>query len=173
MKPEHGLWLMLAAMAFVALGSFVSSRTGAEQLIQLAFGAAVVYLAVSQTMGTTQRLVLWIAAIALAVPPLITWLQLPPGTLLVSDSIMRCLLWARSVIVGGTAMFFGFAASGKLWSRLLVAALGLAWLAFITFGPPQVTDPLTVLLVLLVCFIVWCYWANNYLMRGTHTGTDI
>ncbi len=166
MKPEHALWLMLAAIAFIALGALVSSQTGAGQFIEMALALAAVYLAMTQTSGTKERAVLLAAGLSLAVPPLVTWLQLALGSTLLSGDLWRYILWARSAIVGGAAVFFGFVSTAKLWPRLLVAAIGIAWLAFITLGPPELTDGRIVLELLLFPFIIWCYWAGAQLEKG-------
>ncbi len=167
MKPAHAFWLMLIALAFIALQSLVSLPDAMVLIIDVVLAAMAMYASFASAMRTTHRALLIITGLGLLLPHLLTWMQVAAGWPLLAGDIWASLRILRSSIVGVALIVFGFNATWRLSHRLIIAAIGFAWSGFITLGPQALTDLRQVVYLFLMVLVVGVsYWANGYLNQG-------
>jgi hypothetical protein len=166
MKLAHAFWLIAVAMAFLAVELLVPLPRALAQLIELALAAAALYASVLRATSTGHRVVLFIAGLGLALPPIPTWLQIAAGTSVLSDETWTYLLILRWCIVGLGLLIFGLDATPKLWHRVIIGAVVFAWGLFNTGGLPTLVDKEEVAFLLAAIAIgAVSYWLSNYLKR--------
>lgn len=166
MKMVHAFWLMAVALAFLSIESFVPLPSAIARLAELALVAAALGASLSKALSIKHRAVLFIIGLALALPPMLTWVLAAAGKSLVGADIWALPLMLRAGLIGFGFIVFGFEATPKLWPRLIIAAVGFAWSVFVTRGMRVALNAQDIVFVFGgVAIAGVSLWLSNYLKR--------